>query len=155
MARSANTIRTGTSTVFGPRNTGDTAGVFLTDGARNELVVEVTPSSITTGLLMPTYIPAGAAIIKAYIKVVEAFASTTLVLDLGTSGSEATNGFTIVTADGLNTAGTYKDLTAQLSGTWDNEVFLAALTRVNIVATSGTLGAVGRLTLVVEYIKAA
>lgn len=82
-------------------------------------------------------IPAGAIILRTMLDVRVAFAlaGTTPAVEVGTNGSEATNGFTITEAQIEAVAIT--DLTSALSGTWDAEVDLAADTVVGI-ALSGT-----------------
>jgi hypothetical protein len=90
----------------------------------------------------------------AYIDVEEAFAlsgTETLAVEVGTDGSEATNGFTITEAQIEGTASV--NLTGALSGTWDAEATLAADTTVGI-ALSGTdpvLSDAGKARITIVY----
>lgn len=158
MARVNNTIRTGTSTVYGPRETGGQIGVFETDGALNELVFDLTGRSLSDAVFSPTYLPANAVVIKAYMEVKEAFnLQGSSVLKIGTSSTEATNGLSITEAQLEAAAPSYVDLTSTLAGTWDNEVPLAAKALVKAVFSAGglTSGAavVGRAKIVIQYVK--
>lgn len=126
---------------FGPRTVGGGAGVLRVNGITEQLVIDFTGKDYNDGLapgLVAYVIPAGSVIKAAYIDVEEAFALTgtdTLAVEVGTDGSEATNGFTITEAQIEATASV--NLTSALSGTWDAEATLAADTTVGI-ALSGT-----------------
>lgn len=124
---------------FGPRDTGETVGVNKVEGMKEELVMDLTPELINDGQLIPFVLPAGAVITAVYMDVEEAFTltGTTPAVEVGTAGSEATNGFTITEAQLEATASV--NLTAALSGTWDGEAPLAANTIIGIaVSGSGT-----------------
>lgn len=124
---------------FGPRDVGETVGVNKVEGIKEELVIDLTPDLIngSPGPFRPFVLPAGAVITAVYMDVEEAFVltGTTPAVEIGTAGSEATNGFTITEAqlEATNSV----NLTSALSGTWDAEAPLAANTTVGIV-TSGT-----------------
>lgn len=122
---------------FGPRDAGETVGVNKVEGMKEELVIDLTPELINQGQLIPFVLPAGAVIKDVYIDVETAFdlSGTTPAVEIGTSGSEATNGFTI--SDTILEGTGSSNLTSELSGTWDAEAPLAANTIVSI-ATSGT-----------------
>lgn len=122
---------------FGPRDTGETVGVNKVEGMKEELIIDLTPELINDGQLIPFVLPAGAVIKDVYMDVETAFVltGTTPAVEIGTAGSEATNGFTITEAQLEATASV--NLTSALSGTWDGEAPLAANTTVGIV-TSGT-----------------
>ncbi len=122
---------------FGPRDTGETVGVNKVEGIKEELIIDLTPELINDGQLIPFVLPAGAVIKDVYMDVETAFVltGTTPAVEIGTAGSEATNGFTITEAQLEATASV--NLTTALSGTWDAEAPLAANTTVGIV-TSGT-----------------
>jgi len=157
MGRKANTIRTGTSTWYGARDTGGLSGIIKTEGAQNELVFDFTGRSLTDLVFAPTYIPANAVITKAYIQISEAFdLQTSSVLKIGTSGSEATNGVSLTEANLEHAAPWYIDLTSTLAGTWDSEVTLAAKTLVGAAFSAGGLtsgSTAGKARLVVEFTK--
>jgi len=81
-------------------------------------------------------LPAGFLITEVLLKVGDAFVltGTTPAVEIGTSGSEATNGVTITEAQ-IEDDESIVDLTSALSGTW--AAILVADTTVNIVL-SGT-----------------
>jgi hypothetical protein len=146
---------------FGPRNVGNTVGVNKVEGVKEELVIDLTPDLVnaTVGPFRPFVLPAGAVITAVYMDVEDVFTlgGTTPAIEIGTSGTEATNGFTITEAQ-LEATGSV-NLTAALSGTWDAEVPLAANTTIGIV-TSGTLPTVGaagkaRVTILFDRINRA
>lgn len=124
---------------FGPRDVGDTVGVNRVDGIKEELIIDLTPDLINgvPGPFRPFVLPRGAVITAVYINVEEAFAlsGTTPAVEVGTAGSEATNGFTLSEAT-LEAVGA-SNQTANLSGTWDSEAALAADTTIGF-AKSGT-----------------
>lgn len=145
---------TGVSNNYGPRETGGAIGTIGTVGAQNEFSFDFTGQILTDLIISPVDIPAGAVITKAYLRVTEAFdLAVGTVVEVGTDGSEATNGVSLLEAD-LESTG-YVDVTAQLAGTWDAEVPLAADTRVGVALSAGSVADsdVGRAQLVVEYTK--
>lgn len=144
----------------GARDTGGTAGVIRVDGLTEQLVINLDGTmfndSIDAGLVNYV-IPAGAIIKAAYIDVEEAFAisgTDTLAVEVGTSGSEATNGFTITEAqiEATNSV----NLTSALSGTWDSEAPLAADTTVAIVlsGTNPVITDAGKARITIVYDRA-
>lgn len=151
MSKESNT-GLGVSQYYGVRETGDAVGTFRTAGAQRELVAQITGETLSHLTVGPTDIPAGSVITKAYVRVTEAFdLAGASVVEVGTDGSEATNGVSLLEAD-LESVG-YVDVTAQLAGTWDAEAVLAADTRVGIAFSAGSVtdDSVGKATLVVEY----
>ena len=139
---------------YGKRASGDTVGITKTYGTHEELTIDFTGAQLSTesfALLAPV-IPAGALIKSVMMKITEAFSvsGSTPVLEIGTAGSESTNGFTTSEAQ-LEAIGTV-DLTSALSGTWD-EVVLAAETTVGVDfgGSAVFLATVGRGKWVIEY----
>ncbi len=125
---------------FGPREVGGTIGVNKVEGMSEQLVIDFTGekfNDVPDGLV-PFVLPAGAVVKAVYLDVEEAFAlsgTDTLAVEVGTNGSEATNGFTITEAQIEGTGSV--NLTSALSGTWDAEAPLAANTQIGF-ALSGT-----------------
>ncbi len=151
MSKESNT-GLGVSQVYGVRETGGAVGSYRTAGAKRELSVQLTGDVLANPIVGPTDIQAGSVITKAYVRVIEAFdLAASSVVEVGTDGSEATNGVSLLEAD-LESVG-YVDVTAQLAGTWDAEAVLAADTRVGIAFSAGSVtdSTVGRATLVIEY----
>lgn len=144
----------GVSQVFGPAFTGGAAGSIRTEGAKNEIVVNLTGETLATRILSPVDIPAGSVITKAYIRVIQPFnLAATSVVEVGTKGSEVTNGVSITEAQ-LEAAG-YADLTAALAGTYDAEVPLAAKSTLGVAFSAGSVTdrKVGKAVLVFETVR--
>ena len=123
---------------YGERESKFAKGNVKTEGFTETLSINFDFNETTADelLLVNPIIPVGARIVKAeLITKVQGVAGTSAVVDIGTSGSEATNGFTITEAQLEAAAGTVVDLTGALSGTWDAEAKLAAATEVNIALT--------------------
>lgn len=155
MARESNT-GLGVSQIYGVRETGHGAGQYPTAGVTRELSVQLTGDLLGDLLIDPIVIPAGSVITKATLNVSEAFAlATSSVVEVGTDGSEATNGVSLTEAQ-LEAVG-YVDVTGALSGTWDAEARLAANTTLGIAFSAGSVTdtSVGRATLLIEYVKVA
>ena len=143
---------------YGPRATGKTQGVFDHDGAYYELVIDLDGEMVGNGAfpLLAPKLPAGALITDVIVDVSEAFVlgGTTPVVDVGTEGSEATNGFTFTEAN-LENVGT-KTLFSALSGTW--AAGLAAETTIGVLLGGGgsnTVTDAGKARIVIQYFKVA
>jgi hypothetical protein len=132
-------------TRFNTQKIGGGAGVNKIEGMKEELIIDFTGEMFADEAdgLKPFVLPKGAIITDVFAYVDEAFVATgtTPALEVGTDGSEATNGFTIAEAK-LEAVGAY-NLTSELSGTWDAEAPLAANTKIGF-ALSGTTPALTR-----------
>lgn len=145
---------------FGTRDAGGVGGVLKVEGLTEQLIINLNGVMFNDGVdagLVDYVIPAGAIIKAAYIDVEEAFAlsgTNTLAVEVGTSGSEATNGFTITEAQIEATASV--NLTSALSGTWDSEAPLAADTTVAIVlsGTDPVITDAGKARITIVYDRA-
>lgn len=141
---------------YGARDIGKTQGVTRTEGFMNELVIELDGTMVGNEAfpLIAPKLPAGSRIEDVYWEVTEAFVlgGTTPVIEVGTEGSEATNGFTVTEAQAEN-VGVY-DLTAALSGTWAAAAGLAADTVIGIdlAGTTPTVTAAGKARVVIRYV---
>lgn len=150
----------GVRNVYGRRDLGYDTGVIKTEGNSNELSVGLSGASVADVIsgeadaYADVVIPKYSIIEEAYLYVDEAFVlgGTTPAVEVGTEGSEATNGVTLDEAD-LEAVGGY-DVTANLAGTWASGSALAADTTVK-VAVSGTSptsdSSAGKARLVVTY----
>lgn len=144
----------GISQVYGEMYTGGATGSIKTEGAKNEITVNLTGDVLGTLILQPVKIPKGSVVVKAYLRVVEAFNLAELsVVKVGTDGSEATNGVSLTEAN-LETVG-YVDVTAALAGTFDAEAALAADTLLGVAFSAGSVTntKVGRAVLVFETVR--
>lgn len=143
---------------FGRRDVGGTEGVLKVEGMREQLVFDVTGAmfnQLADGLV-PYVLPGGAILRNVFADVEEAFVATgtTPVLNIGTDGSEATNGFTLSEAQ-LESTGSY-DVTSTLKGTWAVNTPLAANTVIG-KALGGTTPVVtnaGRVRITVVFDRA-
>lgn len=141
----------GVSQDFGQRFTGGAVGSVKTEGARNEIALNLTGEVLTTRILSPLAIPAGSVITRAYLRVTQPFVTAaSTAVRVGTKGSEATNGVTLTKAQ-LEAAGFY-DVTASLSGTYAVNTPLAANSTLGVAFTAGSVTDrnAGRAVLVIE-----
>lgn len=145
---------------FNGTELGEQAGVFETDGGDYQVSFTLTGKQVgrdaTSGdaFLVPIVIPAGAVIRNVYATVTEAFVldGTTPAIEVGTDGSEATNGFTITEAQAEAT-GTY-DLTSALSGTWASPIASDITVNLALSGTTPTVTSAGSVDILIEYLKA-
>lgn len=145
---------------YGARETGGAVGIEHSKSGVQKFHMDLTGASISegnaNGFVPEVYLPKGALIVSAVLRVDEAFSlgGTTPAVEVGTLGSEVTNGVTLSEAD-LEAIGTY-DVSAGLAGTWT--AGLAANTQIGI-ALSGTTPtistSVGKGTLFLEYVSVA
>ena len=142
---------------YGAREVGKGVGSFKTDGALNELIIDLDGEMVGAAgfALLAPVIPAGSRIDGVYLEVTEAFAlgGTSPLIEIGTEGSEATNGFSTTEAQ-AEAVGTY-NLTSALSGTWAGAVGLVADTTVGIAlaGTTPTVTDAGKARVVIRYVK--
>ena len=146
----------GVPTFYGPRTaTEGTIGNFTVDGAVQELVLEVTGQNITDdvwAIQSNALIPAGSRPLRAMVEVTEAFVlgGTTPTIDIGTDGSEGTNGFDLTEAE-AEAVGVVLDVT--FAGTWAARLAADTIVSVALGGTTPTVTAAGRMKVVIEYVK--
>lgn len=151
---SGGNVTTFVSNHYGPRDVGQTAGVAKTEGLSNQLTLDITGVDVGNeafALELAPFLPAGADITKVYAQVTEAFVlgGTTPVIEIGTEGSEATNGFTITEAQAEAT-GLY-DLTSALSGTWAAPLAAQTTIGIDLAGTTPTVTDAGKIKITVYY----
>lgn len=154
MSRETLSFLGGISQVYGEAYTGGATGAIKTEGAKNEIAVHLTGDVLSSLIIQPVKIPKGSVVTKAYIRVTEAFDLAALsVVEVGTDGSEATNGVSLTEAN-LESVG-YVDVTAALAGTFDAEVPLAADTLLGVAFSAGSVtnAKVGKAVLVFETVR--
>tara|TARA_R110000772_G_scaffold64511_3_gene144279 strand:- start:1761 stop:2228 length:468 start_codon:yes stop_codon:yes gene_type:complete len=141
--------------IYGPRPVPDMArGTIKTEGGYNELTFEFSGKDINENLTnVLTTLPAGVRFVDFYVEVQEAFVvtGTTPGLEIGTSGTEETNGFTI--SEAILEAVGISAISTTFAGTW--AATLAADTAVGL-ALSGTTPVVtsaGHARIVARYLK--
>ena len=133
---------------YGPRSSGQTVGVIKTESQKTELKFNVTAADVTAGgpPLVPLIIPAGSIILEVYTNTTTVWVTGNAdnVVNIGTDGSELTNGVSIVAADLLNLGA--DSATVELNGTWDAEAALVAATTVGYSVTGTTAAATAGVT---------
>jgi hypothetical protein len=154
-ASGSGNVTTQVSQHYGERDTGKTTGVIRTAGAMNELTLDIDAAMVSDGALtlVAPIIPAGSLIEDAYVEVTEAFVlgGTSPTILVGTSGSEVTNGLVVNEATAEAT-GTY-DITSTLTGTWAAGLAADTTVGIDFGGTSPTVTAVGKMRVVVRYVK--
>lgn len=154
---SGGNVTTNVHTQFGNRDTGGTTGVLPRVGNKESLVISFKGKMFNDieNTLVDYIIPAGAVVKGVYMDVKTAFTvtGTSPALEVGTNGSEATNGFSVSEAQLEGTASV--NLTSALSGTWDAEAPLAADTTVGFAlsGTSPTVDDDGEVIFTIDYVR--
>jgi hypothetical protein len=140
---------------YGPRNTGKTVGTIKTEGVMNELSMDIDGDMVGNEAfaLDAPKLPAGAVVKAVYVEVTEAFVlgGTSPVIEVGTEGSEATNGVTITEAQAEAVA-TY-DVTSALAGTWASPLAAETTVGIDLAGTSPTVTSAGKMRVVVQYAR--
>lgn len=154
-ASGSGNVTTAVNNHYGSRDTGKTVGTLFTNGVERELVLDIDGDMVGNAAyaLLAPKLPAGATVLEAYAEVTEAFVlgGTTPTINVGTEGSEGTNGVEISEAQ-AEAVGTY-DITSTVAGTWANP--LAAETTVGLAmdGTSPTVTSAGKMRVVVRYMQ--
>jgi len=143
----------GVPNFFGPRtSTEGVGGEFKTTGVVKELVLDITGQNILDDVwaVQTVTLPAGAKPLRAITEVTEAFVlgGTTPTIDVGTDGSEGTNGFDFTEAQ-AEAVGVVVDTT--FAGTWAARLAADTLVSVALGGSTPTVTAVGRMKIVIEY----
>lgn len=155
-AAGAGNVTQTVSNHFNARATGKTSGTVFTQGNTRETSWDIDAEMLSNGafpLIAPTF-KAGTLIERVTVEVQEAFVlgGTSPTIEVGTEGSEATNGVTITEAQ-AEAAGVY-DVTSALAGTWSSGALAAATTvGVALGGTSPTVTTAGTVRVVVRYIS--
>lgn len=156
-ASGAGNVTTAVHNHYGPYNEmNKTVGGHRNDqGVVQELVIDFDGTVVGNAaypLLAPS-LPAGAIVEDVYLDVQEAFVlgGTSPTIEVGTEGSEATNGFTISEAQ-AEAVGIY-DLTSALSGTWAAGLAAATTVGIAMAGTSPTVTSAGKARVVIRYAR--
>lgn len=140
---------------YGPRDTGKTVGVKKTEGVMYELTLDIDGEMVGNGAyaLLAPKLPANSLIEDVYVEVTEAFAlgGTTPAIEIGTEGSEATNGVTITEAQAEAT-GAY-DVTSALAGTWTAGLAAETTLGLALSGTTPTVTDAGKMRVVIRYVQ--
>jgi hypothetical protein len=138
---------------FGQHVEENVQGHVRTAGTLKELTMDVDAAMMTAAafpLIAPS-LPAGAIIQEAFADVSEVFilGGTTPTIDIGTEGSEGTNGVDMTEAQ-AEALGSY-DLTSALQGTWAAPLAAATVVGLALGGTTPTNGATGQVRVVIRY----
>ncbi len=142
---------------YGSRNTGGSVGTEETGNSIRGYAVAFTGESLNSGFLPPVVLPRGAKLLRAALRVDEAFTlggTSPTVIFGGTA--PATNGV-VITAAELGTVGTKTPAStgtgtwavASTTGTTAAERITRALGGTSPTVTSG----VGKATLILEFVN--
>lgn len=141
---------------YGPRGRGDDSGIIKTEGSTNEIVIYLTGTNVSNQELdrATGALPAGAYVNHAYLEVTEAFvlAGTTPVVEVGTQGSEATNGLSITEAQ-MENIGVVEFDTTDMAGTWAARLAARTVVDVAMSGSSPTSTSAGAAKLVFEFVN--
>ena len=149
----------GTRNFYGPRTANEgIEGGIKTEGSVQELSLKFTGANINDDVFASNLaqLPAGCRILDAVVRIDEAFVlgGSSPVINIGTDGSESTNGVSIDETRGEAIA-TYVDADTgiAINGTW--AATLAATTQVSVVlsGSSPTVTSAGSAIVTVRYIK--
>ena len=153
-ASGSGNVTTTVNNHYGPRESGKTVGVVKTEGTYNELTFQVDAAMVSAEAfpLLAPKLPAGAVIKDVTVWVEEAFAlgGTTPVIEIGTEGSEATNGFTLSEANVESTG--VINATSALSGTWAAPLAAETTVGIDLAGTTPTVGTAGKMRVTIHYI---
>lgn len=156
-AAGSGNVVTQVSNHFGPRDTGKTNGITNSDGFMRELTLDLDGEVVgdeAYALTVLPKLPAGSIVQDVFLEVEEAFVlgGTTPAVEVGTEGTEATNGVTLTEAQ-LEAVGTY-DVTAALSGTWAAGFAAETTLGLALSGTSPTVTDAGKARVVIRYFHA-
>lgn len=154
MSREANT-GLNVDNIYGPRNVPDMArGNMKTEGSYNEMTLEISGENINDSLTsVLNTLPAGIRFVDFYVEVQEAFvvSGTTPALEVGTNGTEVTNGFTISESI-LETVG-ISAISTTFAGTWASTLTGETDLGLALSGSGAAVTGVGHARIVARYIK--
>jgi hypothetical protein len=146
-----NSAGLGVTNQYGARNTGGATGLEHSQNSEFFVTVDLTGEMLNSGYVAPVYVPKGAKLVKALLRVDEVFvvsAAGTVAIG-GTA--PGTNGIVLTEAQ-LEALGT-KDVSSVAIGTWATSSAVGTSASEKITrAITGTVGATsGKATLVMEF----
>lgn len=149
---------------YGPRGTEDgllSGGALPVHGSINEITFYVRAEDFTAGVTTfdtQFTLPAGSIPIDALFDVETAITqtggTTSTTLNVGTNGSEATNGFSI--ADAATSISTTTEYDSAGAGTWAAALAADTVVGVSITEGGGTITSIdgGKVKVTLRYAKA-
>lgn len=154
-ATGAGNVTTAVHNHYGPFSGGKTVGVIKTEGAINEMTIDLDGAMVSAEAfpLLAPKLPAYSKVVAVYVEVETVFTlgGTTPAVSIGTEGSESTNGFDISEAQ-LEALGVY-DVTATLAGTWAAGLTAETTVGIDLTGTTPTSASTGQARIVIQYVK--
>lgn len=145
----------GVSNQYGPRNTGGSIGTERSVNSLQTMSIELTGEMLNSTFMPPYFVPSGAKVVRATLRVNEIFAvSAAGTVAIGGT-APGTNGIVLTEAQ-LEAVGT-KDVSSVAVGTWatSSATGTTASQKVAKLITGTVTTGSGRATLVVEYLNLA
>lgn len=153
-ATGAGNVTTAVHNHYGPFSGGKTVGVIKTEGALNEMTIDLDGTMVGNEAfpLIAPVLPAYSKVVAVYVEIEEAFVmGASSQISIGTEGSESTNGFDISEAQ-AEALGVY-NVTATLAGTWAASLTAATTIGIDINAGTPTVTSAGKARIVIQYVK--
>lgn len=147
-------LGSGVRSRYGPLSVPDgLGGKTRTAGGVDEYIIEFSGDDINNDDFQKPIVPSGSLLIDAYAEVETAFAlgGTTPTIDIGTDGSEGTNGVDMTESQAEN-AGTY-DIKGTPNGTWASSLAADTTVSVALGGTSPTVTSAGKCRVVLRFVK--
>lgn len=153
-ATGSGNVTTAVAQHYGRREVHKDSGSVQTEGTLKELSMTIDGAMITAEafpLLVPK-LPAGTIVKNVFVEVLEVFVvgGDSATINVGTEGSENTNGFEVTEAQAEAT-GTY-DVTASLQGTWAAPLAAETTIGLDMDGTTPTITSAGKMRVVVQYV---
>lgn len=147
-----NTAGLNVNNQYGARNTGGAAGSEHTQDSIWQFTMDLTGEMLNSSFTPPVVMPRGAKVLRAFLRVDEAFVvSTSGTVAIGGT-APGTNGIVLTEAQ-LENVGT-KDVSSVGAGTWATASTTGTTAAEKVTkAITGTVAATsGKGTLIVEYV---
>lgn len=144
---------------YGPRSAKEgIEGGIKTEGSIQELSLKITGANINDDVFSTNLavLPAGSRVLRAIVAIDEVFAlgGTSPIINIGTDGSEATNGVSIdETRAEAAAVYTDADTGVAINGTWAAELTADTQVSVALSGTNPTVGDGGYAVVTIQYIK--
>ena len=148
-----NSAGLGVTNQYGPRNTGGSGGLEHGEGSTHVMSIDLTGEMLNSAYVPPLWMPKGALVKKAYLRVDEVFvvsAAGTVAIGGTAPGTDGV----VLTKAKLEALGT-SDVSTLAIGTWATASATGPLTAQRVAkAITGTVASTsGKGTLIVEYIN--
>ena len=146
-----NTAGLNVNNQYGARQTGGAIGIEHGENSAHRLSVDLTGEMLNSSYMPPFFVPKGAKIVRALLRVDEVFV-VSAVGTVAIGGTAPGTDGVVLTEAQLEALGT-KDVSASAVGTWATASATGTLTaqKVAKLITGTVTTGTGKATLVVEY----